>query len=157
MPMLIIFAAKYLFLLPTLLVIWFFWQRLVGNRRVEFSWFLGLSAVGTVLLVKLASIVWYDPRPFVVGHFVPLIDHAPDNGFPSDHAALTMFLAMVIFPYDRKLALLLTGIALVVGFARVLAGVHHIQDIFGGAVIAMVAVLMAWFVIQRFVRPKLRS
>jgi undecaprenyl-diphosphatase len=91
-------------------------------------------------IAKALAALWYDPRPFVVGHFTPLIAHAADNGFPSDHALLSGVLASAVFAYDRRWGAALWLCALLIGMARVAAGVHHALDIAGSFVIAAAAV-----------------
>jgi undecaprenyl-diphosphatase len=90
------------------------------------------------LVAKGLSALYYDPRPFVVGQFVPLIPHAPDNGFPSDHTLFVSAIAAVIFAFERRLGTALFVIAFLVGWSRVGAGVHHLTDILGSMVIASV-------------------
>ena len=88
------------------------------------------------IAAKIISHFYFDPRPFVVGNFTPLIPHAADNGFPSDHTLLGAAIAFAIFRFNKKLGLLLLFFAILVGFSRVLAGVHHASDIAGSIVIA---------------------
>jgi undecaprenyl-diphosphatase len=102
---------------------------------------------------KITSIIYFDPRPFVVGHFTPLITHAPDNGFPSDHMLLASAIASIIFAYNKKLGVVAWVIAFVVGASRVLAGVHHWIDILGSAVIAVGTM---WLV-KRYIMPRLEK
>ena len=46
-----------------------------------------LAGLLTVGVVKLAGALYAHPRPFVVFHAAPLVAHAADNAFPSDHLA----------------------------------------------------------------------
>lgn len=89
------------------------------------------------LMAKLGALLYLDPRPFVTGHFIPLIPHAPDNGFPSDHTLLTAALAALIFPFNRKISTTIWIITALVGFSRVYAGIHHPVDIVGSVGIAL--------------------
>ncbi|MDD5318787.1 MAG: phosphatase PAP2 family protein, partial [Candidatus Pacebacteria bacterium] len=79
-----IFGAKYLFILsPILAGIFFLMQSRARQKKM-----LVLAAVAvplTYVLVYILNHVYFDPRPFVVGNFTPLVPHIPDNGFPSDH------------------------------------------------------------------------
>lgn len=103
----------------------------------------------TYLLAKIAGYIIHDPRPFVVEHIKPLIAHAADNGFPSDHTLLTSVIASVIYVYNKKLGMVLFVISIAIGSARVLAGIHHPLDIVGAMVISIVAVYASWTLIQR--------
>ena len=105
---------------------------------------MGLFAVVTLpvayVVAKIVGWLWYDPRPFVESGIAPLVAHAADNGFPSDHTLLAATIASIVFVYNRPLGLVLWGLALVVGAARVFAGVHHTVDIIASAVIAALVV-----------------
>lgn len=150
MDTLIIFAAKYLYLVIVLIGMIVFFT-LSKERRIELFLF-GLSALPLMFAVlMLASFLYDNPRPFVVGDFTPLIPHAPDNGFPSDHTILSTAIAALIFPYARKTGIALFILALLVGAGRVLAGVHHTVDIIGSMVIAMVVA----YAVYRFAVPRI--
>ena len=48
-----------------------------------------LSVLVTAYGVPLVGgAAWVDPRPFVVDGRAPLVPHADDNGFPSDHTTV---------------------------------------------------------------------
>ena len=91
----------------------------------------------TYIVAKISSVFVNDPRPFVVEHTKPLISHVADNGFPSDHVLLAMAITVVIFTFHKKLGIALFVITILIGAARVAAGVHHPLDIFGSMVIAI--------------------
>lgn len=137
MNALIVFAARYLFLLSTIIFGWFFIKLDVQTRK-EFGMFAILASLFSYITARLLSALYYDPRPFVITHIQPLIPHAADNGFPSDHTLLTMVIAVVVFTYNRKLGLLLGVVSIIVGISRVLAGVHNPIDILGAVGIAAI-------------------
>jgi undecaprenyl-diphosphatase len=116
------------------------WLRLPRHQKWEFA-FTGVigGAIGVALLT-LGSALYYDPRPFVTQHVTPLFPHAADNGFPSDHTLLAMFLAMCALFYSRKWGVLI-ALATAIGVARVASHVHHRIDIVGAMVVAIVAAL----------------
>lgn len=142
--MLIIFAAKYLFILSVLIAGIYFLLLSIPKKK-EFSVFTVIALPFTYVLAKLSSLFIFDPRPFVTDHITPLIAHASDNGFPSDHMLLTTAIASVVFVYNRWLGLLLFGIALAVGISRVIAGVHHPLDIIGSVVLAVISTAVVYF------------
>jgi undecaprenyl-diphosphatase len=147
MNVIIILLAKYLYLLVIVIALLLFWN-FKSDRKKIFTLFL-ISFPLAYLLLILAGQVYYDPRPFVVGHFTPLIAHQPDNGFPSDHMILVSAIAMLFFFYRRRASLWLWFLAIIVGLARVMSGVHHLTDILGSMVIAIVTV---WSV-NRYLLP----
>ncbi len=86
----------------------------------------------------------------MVEHVQPLITHAADNGFPSDHTLLTMTIASILFLYNKRLGIVLAILAVIVGYSRVLAKVHHPVDIFGSIVIAIIATyISSKFLVKR--------
>lgn len=90
-------------------------------------------------VAKVASHFFYNTRPFVLSHTLPLIQHAADNGFPSDHVLLSASIASVIFVFNKKFGCILFLLTLLVGYSRVVIGLHHALDIFGSIFIAAVA------------------
>lgn len=135
MDSLIIFGAEYLYLAIVFAAVAY-----IVRQPKDLRWKIIMCAVVALPLAyiaaKIASYFYYDPRPFVVGQFAPLLPHAADNGFPSDHTLLGSAIAAVIFGFHKRLGLILFGAALVVGVSRVLAGVHHMTDILGSMAIA---------------------
>jgi undecaprenyl-diphosphatase len=155
MTLLIVLAAKYLVVLPILLAAWCIYA-LRGAKRRELILLSIISLPLAYILAFIAGKLWYDPRPFVVGHFTPLVAHAANNGFPSDHMLLAATVAMIGWYLSRRLGTILWILALIVGLARVAAGVHHIVDIFGSALIAIVAVSAVWYLLRRFIHFRAR-
>ncbi len=143
----IIFVANYLYLLPVALFIGY---AFVTKRRKEFMLLSFLVLPTSYLLGVLAGHLFYDPRPFVVSHVPPLFPHAPDNGFPSDHALLTGTLAALLTAFSVPLGLLMWFLAFLIGAARVIAGVHHALDIAGSFAIAGASTLVIRAFLKRF-------
>ncbi len=148
MNTLIIFCAKYLLVISPLTLLWLFYKCEPAQRKDlalrTFS-ILGLSYI----LGLIARTLYYDPRPFVVEGFQPLLQHIADNGFPSDHTLLLAAIAASAGLFDRRVAVLLWLVTLVVGISRILAGVHHSIDIIGSIVIALLAKWIVYFVFHR--------
>src|SRR4051794_21541352 len=100
----------------------------------------GLAVVAAGLSLGVATVVARlvgRPRPFVahpraIHDFLP---HAPDPGFPSDHATAAFAIAVVLLMLlgRRAWPVLLAAIALAV--SRVLVGVHYPSDVLAGALL----------------------
>ena len=121
-----------------------FWLYLPRRNKVA----LAVQAIGSlvtvVVLIKLAAVLYTDPRPFVVDPSItPLFAHSADNGFPSDHTALAAMVAFLVMLYHRWLGALLLAGSLVLGASRVAAHVHHAPDIVAGVLIGALAVGLA--------------
>lgn len=95
---------------------------------------------GPAIAATLSAAVWA-PRPFADGSAMNFLGHAPDSGFPSDHATLAFALAFGLLrrrpPRLRKAWLASCAVALAVGRARVFLGAHHPGDIVGAAAVGL--------------------
>lgn len=134
---LIIFGAQYLFIAVGIIALGYagLRSRVVQKKMLIFG---GLALPITYVVAKITSHFYYDPRPFVVNHTTPLISHVPDNGFPSDHTLICAALAAVVYQFNKKVGAVMWLFTLLVGLSRVVAGVHHLIDIAGSVVIALV-------------------
>ncbi|MBI2327730.1 phosphatase PAP2 family protein [Candidatus Curtissbacteria bacterium] len=148
MDILIIFAAQYL--LPLVILFSFLiWLRL-GKIPKKGILKVGLIAFPlSYLIAAIFKIFIYESRPFVVENVKPLIPHAPDNSFPSDHTLLILTVASVFYIYNRKLGIFIFLLGLVVGLARVMAKVHYPIDIITSGVIAILSTYGANFLLLK--------
>ena len=151
MTNLIIFSAKYLYLVAIALFIGYGFMAKDKKKFLTLSFFTFLLAY---LLSALANDLYNNPRPFVVSGIAPLIAHGADNGFPSDHTLLTGALAAVVTVFSPYLGAVLWLLALIVGIARVLAGVHHSIDIVGSIIIAIVSVVAVYYFLKYYASPE---
>jgi membrane-associated phospholipid phosphatase len=97
---------------------------------------------GAWVLAKLLKVIIHTPRPFnIFADVHPLIQES-GFAFPSGHATFYMALAVSIFLSHKKAGYAFMAFALIIGVARVAAGVHFPVDIIGGfALGALVAYL----------------
>ncbi len=145
---LIIFAAKYLFLvLPVIGFIWFI--RLPVRAKKEVLVLGLITGALALVLGRLVALFYFDPRPFVARHFTPLIPHEPDNGFPSDHTLLSSAIAMTVFLRNRRIGAVLWLLVLLVAAGRIGSGLHSPIDVAGSIVFSIIAGLVANVVVRR--------
>ena len=85
-------------------------------------------------------------RPFMTDHIHQLVG-AQSNSFPSGHAATFFALSVTVFYWDKRLGIFFFAISLLMGIARVAAGVHYPSDIIGGMVVGVAG---AWIVMRAF-------
>jgi membrane-associated phospholipid phosphatase len=140
MDLLIVATAQYL---PALVVVAAvgIWLTLPRGEKVGLAVQALLSLALVAVLIHVAAGIHTDPRPFVVDRsLTPLFAHSADNGFPSDHTALAATVALLVMRYRRGLGAVLLAASVGVGVARVAAHVHHVQDIVGGLLVAVVTV-----------------
>lgn len=147
MQTLIIFTAKYLYIVIALFALGFFIS-LKREDKIKMVWLAILASVFALVFALIGGHIIYDPRPFVVDHVKPLIPHAADNGFPSDHTLVSALAAFLIFVFNRKVGSILLLLSVLVGASRVLAGIHHPLDIAGSIVIALASVSISLVFLQ---------
>jgi undecaprenyl-diphosphatase len=156
-----VFLANYLIFVDVLaaaaVIVGLLYRR---PRFFAFRWVVAAAVllVLSYLFAQIGGLLYEDPRPFVVGHFQPLISHAADNGFPSDHALLAAALVALVALVDIPLALPFALLAIVIDWARVDAGVHYLIDVVGSSVFVALATLIALLlrpVIARWLAPRL--
>ncbi len=104
---------------------------------------LGAVLVARFVLVPLVRLFVQTLRPFQRLGFDPYIAPVHELSFPSSHVAVLAALAFATWKFRPVTGAALLAGALVVGVARVLAGVHWPADLVGGVVVGLVAALIA--------------
>jgi undecaprenyl-diphosphatase len=157
MHALIIFLAQYLIILPPIVGL-VFWLRLpTKKKKLQLIAEASVAAIIVLLLAKLGSMLFNNPRPFVAGHFTPYFPHGNDNGFPSDHTLASSFIAMIVLYKNRKIGVGLLLVALVIGLSRVIAGIHHLVDIAGSFVFSAVGVALGVYIVRQILNRRLTA
>ncbi len=139
-----IFGAQYLYIIVLIIAfLWFLKQARARQKEVLTLMCICLPLIFIASLI--AGHLYYNPRPFVLGNFKPLIPHKPNNGFPSHHVLLVSAISAVIFVFSRRVSLLLWILTLFVGLSRIYAGVHHIVDVAASVLISVILVSLTYF------------
>src|SRR4051812_10675028 len=130
------------------------------RRRLMTASALAVAASG--LAVGAAALIGGivgRPRPFVADSHVHLfLAHAPDPGFPSDHATAAFAIAAVLIARLGRRALPVLIAAALLAVARVLVGVHYPSDVLAGAVLGTaVAALICLIAAKAAHRPRLTA
>jgi membrane-associated phospholipid phosphatase len=125
--------------------------RVADRRRAALASVITLVFVAIV--VAVLGMVVDRARPFVslAPDVQPLFAHAQDSSFPSDHTLISVALAAPVLLVAPRIGIPLLLLALVVGFARVAAGVHFATDVVGSAVIASLLAFPALFLAGRLI------
>lgn len=153
---LIVFVGKYLpiFLVVGAAAVLFLEKN--WRRRLNFLFFVGLSVIlSRAILTEIIRFIYFRPRPFAALNFQPLMDYAAAPSFPSGHAAFyfALALAVLIFGY-KKLGWIFIGASLLIGAARVAAGLHWPTDIVAGAAVALISVLVVKWLLPHIVEVR---
>lgn len=141
---LVIFVAQYLgyWLVGGLIAFLIFSKD--KKRELKMIFFSAFSGfLSRIVITEIIRFFYYVPRPFVNNEVTQLISHEASGSFPSGHAAFFFALAMAVFFFYKKWSILFFLGAILIGFARIIAGVHWPIDILGGAIIG---ILSAWLV-----------
>lgn len=109
-----------------------------------------IAAFAAWAVARIIKIGFPLPRPFFVLQGVhPLFIPDDMQAFPSGHATFFSALAAALYLYHRRLGLWFVLAALLIGFARVAAGVHWPGDILGGYIIGTSIGAGVYFLLRR--------
>ncbi|MGX1131632.1 undecaprenyl-diphosphatase [Streptomyces glaucescens] len=139
-----------LLLAVVLLVLWCWWtgRRRAGSAEEAASSVAALVwaplAAGVAVLVNVPIRGFVErPRPFMEHDGLEvLVTGKTDYSFVSDHATITMAIAVGLFVANRKYGLVGIGLALFEGFCRVYMGVHYPTDVVGGFALGTAVALL---------------
>ncbi len=117
------------------------------NHRMEAYARIIMAGLTAYLIAKLLASV-YQPsgeRPFEILGVAPGASYLNNPGFPSDHALFTAFLTLAVWfeTRQKKIAITLGALTLLVCVGRVLALVHTPLDVIGGLIVASIGAL--WY------------
>ncbi|WP_327316146.1 phosphatase PAP2 family protein [Streptomyces sp. NBC_01235] len=160
------FVGEYgLLLAMVLLILWCWWgvRRRPGGAEEAASsvaalvWAPLAAAMAVLVNVPIRGFV-ERPRPFRDHQGLEvLVSGKTDYSFVSDHATLTMAMAVGLFVANRKFGLAGIGIALLEGFCRVYMGVHYPTDVVGGFALGTAVALLLSPVASMLLTPVLKA
>lgn len=155
-----IFADSHVFASMVVMVgLWLYgsFHREETSKREALSLFYA-TALAFVIYWILDFGLPVRPRPELTNTVRPLIDHIPDNSFPSGHAiyAGATVTAAFLFVKNKAIAWFLLMLGMLMVFCRVVAGIHYPGDIIAGVPIGIgSAYLYKNFLRFRFIREDL--
>ena len=115
-----------------------------GPRRMTMDgmiFSIGISIVLALFINWVMNQLYWQPRPFVVHSFTPLIPHgAEESSFASDHAIVGFGVAWMVTRARMAFSwVFVTWVwVLVIAWSRVFAGVHYPIDMVGSFVISAI-------------------
>ncbi len=148
-------ASELIDLVPLLLVALWIWGR--PDRRAG----LAASSIAAALALganQLVGLLWYEPRPFMIGLGRTLMAHVPENSFPSDHMTfiLTIGFALIRTRAAPAWGKAVSVLGVLVAWARIYLGLHFPLDMVASALIACLFGLLAALLVpsvQRWIMP----
>ena len=151
---LIIFCAQYLIYFVLLAIAYEGWR--VWHEGRAAAWQVYCVALGGALFARFGvaeaiRFFYHHPRPYAALNLHPLLTDAAYS-FPSGHTIFIFALGAGLYGVHKKLACGIFAVGLLIGAARVAAGVHYPSDILGGIVLGLgVGYLtsQAWLYIRR--------
>lgn len=131
------YLAQYLiYSVPFIFILLWFWSAKSKKIALRALFSAGLGLALAMIIGKSLN----RSRPFEGGGVQEILFHRPDYSFPSDHATLLFAIAMSFYLGGyKKLSYLIFLLAVIIGAARVAAGVHYPSDIIAGAVVGIIA------------------
>lgn len=129
------FSAEYLPIVVTCLVITFVFTQMnfkIAMRAIIFS--VGVPFLFTYILKYFLD----SPRPFMrFSEVSPLFFHGGLDSFPSGHATFfsSLFVTILLMKFPRSIVITVGVSAVIIGIARIIAGVHFPIDILAGFIV----------------------
>jgi membrane-associated phospholipid phosphatase len=147
-------VAKDFIVIPVLVAIYFWLKVLPRDKRKSALINLVVLGVLSLLFATLAQHLYTNPRPSFKDGSVPLFQPSDYNGFPSDHTLFASVIAFWLMMYNRRWGVVMLGLAVVIGWGRVAAHVHHTVDVWGAILIAGLAYLLTLYIQPRLLVKK---
>lgn len=134
-----------IFILPIFLVWYWIYQRKNDNEKKKLLFIFYSILIAICISLFIQQLVDIDrPETSLIASGKLILDHIPDNSFPSDHASVGIaFVSSLFFFWFGKSAFLLLPLFIMMVVSRIVGWVHWPFDIF---VWALVWILSAFLV-----------
>ncbi len=140
---LIVFLAGYLQYVLLALAVFLLLAKVKDWRRqlYVFSVFILSAIISRGLITEIIRFFYHRLRPFLALNLTPLVRDF-SGSFPSGHMTFYFVLVLVVFLINRKWAWFFVAGVILMGLARIAAGIHWPSDILGGILIALFSYLI---------------
>lgn len=144
---LIVFFAKYSPYAMLLVAAWVILGEKGRKRQLQLFFVAALSALlSRAIITECISFFYSRSRPFAALQLEPLFSSESAHSFPSGHASFYAAVALAIYLYNRRAGAWLISLTLIMGLARIAAGIHWPSDIFAGFIVGVASVFAVhWF------------
>jgi undecaprenyl-diphosphatase len=137
------FAVYLIYVIIALAIAFVFFYHRNWRNFVLLLGSLGLAKV----LAKIFKNIFDTLRPFDIFPQVHSLFPEGGHAFPSGHSTVVFAIAFALFFINKKVGYVFMFLGLLVGLARIAAGVHFPIDILGGFALGTgIAYLVAYFV-----------
>jgi len=157
----VIFLADFLIIfIPVLILIFYILapkiKKIIYQQTVIVA---ALSAAFAFSVSQIIGKIYFRPRPFVSHQeairLIKVLEAISDKSFPSDHTTVSFAIAFAAFFYNRFLGWILLIMSLLIGIARIIAGVHYPLDVLGGIVLGLLSALLVKFLFEIKIKNKI--
>ena len=147
-----IFLADYIGYFLILAVLILILKQTGWQRKIYFFSLISLSLIlSRGIIAEVIKFFVARPRPFSVLNIQPLIDaNGVNASMPSGHMAFYFALAIAVFFLNKKMGLYFGGAAILMGVARIFAGIHWPMDILVGAIIGITSAFLVKYIISAY-------
>ena len=149
-----IVASDYLMplaLSAVIFAIWFVGRDVKERRRYQRATLIAATAIGiSNLVVDIIDSAYDRPRPFdeLVDTLHLIFYRSTDPSFPANPMAVVFAIAMGVWICNRRLGWWLMALATIYSVMRVYVGTFYPTDVTGGAIIGIIAAIVAWFLFE---------
>lgn len=161
-----IFIAQYLGYWLVVAAVFFLFFCKNRNERIKILFYSAFSVfLARAVITEIIRYFYYSPRPFAAsGDVYQLISHSASGSFPSGHTAILFALAVALalgairsLASKRKPSFLIVFFigAILVGVARIIAGIHWPYDILGGAIIGILSSIAIYLPFKKHLQKRL--
>lgn len=166
----VFFAKDFGYLLILLFIaILIFDKKLIGSKKKIFLFAAASVFLSRLVITEIIRALYYSPRPFAIDSVNQLLIHDYTASFPSGHAAFFFALAMAIYLNRRRTSVVnrspssvlwpiffFLG-AILIGLARVIAGIHWPLDILAGAIVGTISTLVIYSLFKKRLQKSLEN
>lgn len=155
LDILIIFFADYFIFILALGALFLALYHKSEKQVIRNLSFIFISGILAWLLVQIIKYSYFSPRPFLaLDGVTQLIEHGANDSFPSGHTAFSFAIATAVYFWKRKYLLFFLLGAVLVGLARISAGIHWPYDVLVGVFLGVVVTSLIHLLLKNKRFPK---